>query len=755
MVAVLAVAAWARLARFRDAFPSGEAVPLDGDCAYHLHRTLEALAHFPRVPTFDPLMNWPRGGHAPWADGFDVLGAAFAWAAGGTRSEAVAVAAAMLWPVVLGLVVVWATMDLARALVPPGEWAVPLAAGLVVAVVPQAVVSAAFGRNDHHVLEALSALLLAGWAVRRFPGGGEEGQRGWGWEAWGAGASGTALWFFSGGALYVAIASVPLLAAALAARTPPRLVGSGAPGLLGGALLGALLSVPAAAGHGRLFSFMFPSLLQPVLVGLSGVAVGVVVGAGHRFGRLHRGRRLLGSVAVVLAVAGLAAAVPSLRGQVGAGLRDWLFHRDPWLAGIQEFQPLWAATAPGGGGLRSADFLFGSTGLLSAAALAVAVWAAWRVGAGRALAFGWTAAVLFGLTLLQIRFGRVAAPFGAVAIALALGAAARLGGRVLPWPRAAAALPLLAAVALILGDPRLRHFLAVRGPAPLPAVPHAALAMRLAGPAVPGHGDGVLVPWDLAHTVGVLSGRPVVANGFGSYLDRDSFEAVASAIAGDERLLVETMDRYDLGFLLAGVEISLRYQAQPPGVPLFAGDPLVLNPAFMVEAPLAALIVAGSGLPGPGVRHLRHLMPVFASPGIHRLASFPLPLAWTYERVAGAELAGRAAPGTRVVAEIPLVEWGRPHRYRAWTDAVADGTWRMRVALPSGFWRPTLHSGPAWTVDVGEAGSVQMQVPEAAVREGRRIEVPAPRAPRGTAAPAPRTTSPTAPRGAATAVAVP
>jgi hypothetical protein len=104
---------------------------------------------------------------------------------------------------------------------------------------------------------------------------------------------------------------------------------------------------------------------------------------------------------------------------------------------------------------------------------------------------------------------------------------------------------------------------------------------------------------------------------------------------------------------------------------------------------------------------------------------FPLPVVWTYERVAGAVLHGRAGPGTQVVAEIQLVEWGRPHRYRAWADAGADGTWRIRVALPSGFYRPTLRSGPAWTVDLGDR-KVDVEVPEEAVRAGREIAVPSP-----------------------------
>ena len=727
LAAVLALAAWARLTGFRAAFPGGVAMGIDGDCDYHVRRILAALHG--SIPTFDPLMNWPAGGHAPWADGFDLLGAAFAWLVGGGRSADVAMVALLAWPVVVGILTVWATVDLTRALVPRGDEATPLAAGLVAAVIPQFVAISTYGRVDHHIAEALSMVLLAVWAVRRFSrrGGDAEGEApGARWEVAGALAVAASLWLFSGGVLYVGIAAVPLGLAVVAARRIPRLVGSGAPAMRGGAAVGALLTVPAIRGHGRLFSFMFPSLLQPTLVVLAGVAVGAAALAGRKLGERHRARRLAAALGALGATAALAwLLLPALRSEVTSAVRGWLLAQDPWLADVMEFQPLLSPRGPGGGGLRSVRYHFGAAGLLGAAAFPIALAVGARAAAiARAAVYAWVSVALAGLTLLQLRFGRVVAPFIAVAIALALLAGARLLGRFLPWPRLLGAAPLLAAATVVLASPTLRRQLAVFDPPDLDGLRHAATDLRIDRPPRPGARDGVLVPWDYGHTLSTLSGRPVVANGFGSYLDAASFADVKAAFLGDEARLVATMDRYDLGWLVAGGSI-LASQPQPQGVPPAIGNPGVLNPEYMLRMPLSQLLIAGSGLPAPGLPHLERLMPVFASRSVAGQLGFPLPVVWTYERVAGAVLRGRAAPGTPVVAEIQLVEWGRPHRYRAWADAGADGTWRIRVALPSRFHRPTLRSGPAWTVDLGER-KVDVEVPEEAVRAGREIAVPSP-----------------------------
>ncbi len=99
-------------------------------------------------------------------------------------------------------------------------------------------------------------------------------------------------------------------------------------------------------------------------------------------------------------------------------------------------------------------------------------------------------------------------------------------------------------------------------------------------------------------------------------------------------------------------------------------------------------------------------------------------MVWTYELVAGATLSGRADPGTVIVGELQFTERGREHRYRAWTTSGPQGTWRMRVAVPSGWSTHTIRTGPAWRITRGTAEAVEVVVPEAAVRLGQEIAFP-------------------------------
>ena len=718
---VLSLAAWARLARFTEAFAGGERIALDGDSHHHVRRIEAVLRGSP--PTFEPLMNWPRGGIAPWADGFDFLGGGFALLAG-WGSHPRTHLAVFLWPVVLGLLAVWATIDLARRLVPRQDLATPLAAGLIAAFIPHFVEISSIGRVDHHVAEALTMVLLLSWAMRRFPVDGE-GRAAAGWEAGGAAAVWLALWVFTGGVLYVALAAIPLGIAALGTRSGRRLVGSGAPALLAGGALGALSSIPALRVHGRFLSFAFPSLLQPALAGLTGLVLGTVVLAGQVPSAQSFSRRLviqLGAVAVVLGA--VLAAVPGLGREVWRAVEGWMLHRDPWIASIGEFQPLLRHAGEGGTGLRHVQALLGPVGVLGAVSVPFAVLVAWRHSPARAASYAMATVALSAMALLQLRFTRLAAPMLAIAMAIALRGLASRVERLPQVSRLASWVPLAGAAALVLASPSLRGQLEVAGPREVSPLHQAALALRLDGPPVPGRKDGVLVPWDQGHAVLQLSGRPVVANGFGSYLDPDSFHEVQEAFLGDEERLVATLERHDLGFVIGGGNVLASHQASPAGESPVVGDPPVLNPRFMRRTPLSQLIIAGSGMPGAGLPHLERLMPIHASKVTAGGLSFPLPVVWAYALVPGARIGGRAGPGDLVLGEIGLEEWGREHRYRAWTRADPDGRWQLRVAVPTSLTTPTLRTGPVWRITQGTAGAVEVVVPEEAVRSGRAIALP-------------------------------
>jgi hypothetical protein len=149
----------------------------------------------------------------------------------------------------------------------------------------------------------------------------------------------------------------------------------------------------------------------------------------------------------------------------------------------------------------------------------------------------------------------------------------------------------------------------------------------------------------------------------------------------------------------------------------------VLDLAWMASRPLSTLLVAGSGFPSTGIPHLDRLMPRYASAEVVGGLAFALPVAWTFERVEGAVLRGRAAPGARVVVEIPFRERGRPHTWRGWGDASADGSYALRVPVPTGRAWPTLVTGAAALLRVPGRPDVTLAIPEAAVRSGETLEV--------------------------------
>jgi asparagine N-glycosylation enzyme membrane subunit Stt3 len=717
---ILSLTAWTRVARFAEPLAGGELIALDGDSHYHVRRIEAALQG--SIPTFDPLMNWPQGGIAHWADGFDVLGAVFALLAGWGRSHPRTDLAVFLWPVVLGILAVWATIDVSRRLVPRDDLATPLAAGLIAAFIPHLVDMSSLGRVDHHDAEALTMLLLLSWALRRFPVEGE-GPTAIGWEAGGAAAVSLALWVFSGGEFYVALAAIPLGIAALGAGAHGRLVGSGAPALLAGAILGALCSVPAMRVHGRLLSFVFPSLLQPALVGTAGLALGAAVLAGRMSAARPPSRRLAAQLGAITALSvAMLAAVPGLGMEVWRAVEGWMLHRDPWIASIGEFQPLLRYGGEGETGLRHVHALLGPVGILGAVSVPFAVLAAWQHSPARAASYGMATLALSAMALLQLRFTRLAAPVLAIAVALALRGLATWTVRRTAWLAAWA--PLIGAAVLVLASPSLRAQLVVAGPRDVSPLHQAALALRLDRAPVPGKRDGVLVPWDLGHAIVQLSGRPVVANGFGSYLDPHTFREVQEAFLGDEKRLVSTMEGHDLGFVIGGGHVLASHQGEPVGESPVEGDPPVLNPRFMRKTPLSQLLIAGSGMPGAGLPHLERLLPVDASKVTAGGLSFPLPVVWTYQLVPGARIAGRAGPGDLVIGELGLEEWGRKHRYRAWTRAGPDGQWQLRVAVPSGWSAHTIRTAPAWRITQGDGRAVDVEVSEAAVRGGSTIALP-------------------------------
>lgn len=702
---VLALATWARLAIFPKVLLGGGVSPANGDSEYHLRRLLLAFESFPRLSVFDPLLGWPAGHAHPWAPGFDWVGAALLHLTFLREPGSLALAAAC-FPVLLGVVSVWLVMEVTSRLLPAGAHRLtPLAAGTLAALVPQFVAASRLARTDHHVWEALSVLLLLRWAL----GGLEAPRVAWRFEALGLVAVLVTLSGFVGGPLYLALITPLLLIRPVLDQERTSLWGSGAGALAAGGGLAALINLGPISEHGRALSFGYPSLLQPALaIGAGGVVVlGVMTRrvAASALGRLG----VLISGALALVAVGLGA--PGLGPQVRGGLVDWLWKKDPWLSGISEFQPLFSLGRPP---LDTVLFYLGVAGLVSVPLLLAAL-ALQRERRRALLAFTLVFTALLGLTVLQMRFGRVLAPLLGVACAVGLASLAlRLGPRGL-------LLPLAVTVAVCAADPEVRKELVLadaRAPSPIEAI---ADGLVLSGPAQPGRREGVLAHWELGNTLISRSRRPVIASGFGSYLDAEGFAASARAFASDERGLLEVMSQRDLGLVVTGAATLLKDGAGPR---LVQATPrgLRLDPAGLARRPVAVLLAGGSGVAGV-VGHAEHLMPTQASEEQVSTTEGPLPLLWSYERVAGASVSAACTPGAPLIAELDGAVGLRPFRWTAWAPCQAGGRAELILCVPSGVERPGFATAPAWRVLTAD-GPLLIAIDETAIRVGGPLTSP-------------------------------
>lgn len=721
--AVLVATIAPRLTTLKLVFAQGELMQWDGDSAYHLKRILHALERFPHLPRFDPAMNWPAGAACPWPDGFDLLAAAWGLVMGLGDVQRATVAVLLFTPM-LALVAIWAAMDLARLVVPegPAKESAVAAAGLLTSVAPGVIYQSQVGFLDHHIAELIAALLLSGWALRRLDGAAPRGDRGVAWEVGGSLATIFAVWTFAGGVLYLALACAIVLVAVLREERP-RIVGSGAPGIAAAAIVAAALTVPALRAHGRMLSYQFPSLLQPLLVAAAaaGLSLGVVA---TRIARrpLARAGALAGLVLSLAAVA--AVAFPAAVREIGAGLAGWLLRRDPWIATIDEFQPL---SGKEGRPILALWQNFGAIGFVAPLVLVAGGWVVVRAARARGVAFVALTAGFVLFTLNQIRFGRIGVPLLMISAAAGFAAFAQRR-RLSSIPLAVRTFPIVAAAVLVLSDPILRPLIS-RPLVPLP--PHASAALDLRDQAGRDRSAGVLTPWDLGHVVHVLSRLPTPTNGFGAYLDPAVFSESEEVFRREQAELDGFLDRHRLRFVLAGAMTAplLKVNGHSPFVLATDARGAVLDLEYMRSFGLSPLILGGSAIPGSGVRHLERLMPTFASRHTPPGLAFALPAMWTYEHVAGARLVGTTAPGARVLASIDLRENGRPHVWRAFADAGGDGRFELVLPVPTGLARPTLSTGSRYVLRVGDGPASEVEVPEAAVRAGGVVRAGTVRAP--------------------------
>lgn len=713
-----ALALWIRATWRAVVFVGGETVPLDGDCFYHLRRSLQTLEGFPRVPPRDPWLDWPQGASPPWGPGFDQLLALPAYLLG-LRADLPAAARVIAWvPAALGALVALAAMGLARALEPDPERrdVAALVAGLLTAAMPAAARASLVGRTDHHVAEALCVALVAWWAASA-PDGDAGARPRVRFELVGAALAFASVHVFTGSVMTLGLATAALTARALWAPRP-SLVGSGAGAMLGAAALlatldGGWIRVQRSAFHHLQLSWLHVALLLAAGAALSAASL-----AGARAKSPARRAALAAGVTLPLAGA-VALLAPTLRRELAAGVVDWLATSDPWMRTVDESRPLLSQ------GIRRAWDLYGALTVAAPALFVVALRRASRGPLRAAATLAVMGGGLIALTLLQSRFGRALPPLMAAWIALGLNElAARVG------PRGGLAAASLAALWLA-ADPEPRELLApVRGGWTL-ATTDAARFLRGAAPRVtPGAGAGVLAHWSMGHEVLYMARRPVLVAGFGPYTGARTWAEIESVWPGSEAHAVAVMRAHDAGFLTAPSQALMLLGGARRMSPVKRGarGALVLDSAYLRAYPLAATLLGGGGSAALGVRHLEHLRPRFASrdriPGI----ASAVPGVWVYERVAGATVRGEARDGATVTLRLAMQARDARRVFEAWTVA-RGGRWAVTVPLPCGEGGAGgVATGPRYEVRVDGARAGSAVVREADVRGGAEVPVRAERA---------------------------
>jgi hypothetical protein len=697
----------------------------DTDCYYHLRRALLCLTRFPWVSVVDPWLSWPDGAKPTWGPGFDVLLALPAWLVG-AREGLAASRALTAVPVLLGLVVVAATARLARSLEPDPARRDPvtLAAAVLAAAMPQAILLSELGATDHHVVEALAPALLLPWALRPPR---DNPRSALAWEARGALLLTALAWLFPG-----TVMTHGLVAAGMALRAlvlPPQRRTPGALAFLAAAILLGALAAPWTALHGDTFHHLQLSLLQPLLLALGGAFL-ALLGLGPSLASTAPARaltRLLGAVAgLSLIVGALALALPAVRREVVAGVMDWLFTRDPWMATIAECLPPFPRGRPWADSLGTVWRTQGFAGPLLPVFGVLCLLRVARRGEGpRAATALPLATVLVGLVALaltQCRFFRGLS--GVVPAVTALGLAELASFLPLRSPATAGRVTLALCAGALALDPPTRATFSTRAGPSINGVLDAALHLRPQRPVARGRGDGVLAPWDLSFEMLTLGQRPVVVSGFGPYLNRPLLTEAEGILTRDEAALVDFLQRRDAGFVLAvGARVlTANGSVALPPTRRSADGRIVLNAAMLRARPLAALALGGSGNASAGVAHLGQLRPCFADRALLGGVHVPLPAVWVYERVAGATLHGDAPDGALVTADLAMQHHGLVRAWQGWTRATG-GRWSMRVPLATGMRAYGVHTGPRYTVRAGGLTLGAVAVSDDEVRRGRRVEV--------------------------------
>jgi asparagine N-glycosylation enzyme membrane subunit Stt3 len=708
-----------------EVFPGDGLVDLDvADAAYHARRALFSFVNFPAVLVWDSYIAHPDGAAVPMPPLYDWALAAVARAFGASVSGFERVAA-------------WASPTLAALSVLPvyavgrivAGHGLGLGAALVFAVLPTSVRTSGLGDADHHAAVALlgvTFLLLSLELVRREAHAG----RGLGLTLAMMLVRTALLLSWSGSLLYLVLGESTLLLLALLEGRRAMLWAQAA-GALGAALLvvpwlWATGSVPGDAFSTTNLSWFHVAFLAGVSFVCAGLELlaRLVPGAG-----LAR-RVVLAAGVSMLAGGALLLAFPQLREALAPALA-FLSKGDSWGLRNLEQQPIFfghpaTGESPFAVAQRHYGLLAGAIPLVPLALLAGA-----RDPARRPIAvcLACWSLVLGVLAVAQVRFGSDFAPVGSVGFAVLLGAAGRVLARIVPRASVAVAATLLGAALLWPGvaatcRPKLSRTIDwAGGSAPgegarrltsSQSLAHFARAIRAATPETSGYFDalrrpeyGILCQPSQGHALHYFARRATSSNNFGPYLDLEKYRAVrrfyrtgaeSEAVAIAERLGA----RYVMSFAREGAQAAFFADRLHRWDGVGPGEERVERMRLILEGP-------AGGLPRRSA---------YPSGEVTR-GTIPYKL---FEVVEGAVFEARAAPGTEMLAQLPIVtSLGRRFRYRASARADGEGRVRLRVPYATESTQPTRSVG-SYRVRLGDA-ALSVSVTEADVREGAVIAV--------------------------------
>ena len=458
------------------------------DDLYHFKRMAFTAAHFPDVLEFD-VDRGQRGEFCPWPPLYDFAGGTVARLCGASDPGGVLRVVVWIPPLVSALFI----GAIAALLALRAGWPAGVAIAIALAASPFLIAESSIGDIDHHYLESVLAVGIAGAMCAAMVAPKRPV------------AAGFALGVTMTAALFVQSALVIACGLAFFALL---LFTDGRAAVIGFSISGlAVVTYRITRAPGFPDSPWFLGWSHAAL--LTGAAVAAAVWI------LWRNR----SVAIVMGAAATFAAPPVMRSVLN-GLH--FFGGDPWLATIVEFQPIWRYPA-----WRWPVVVLAVGGVLASLLLLDAVRQR-NALRGSIAAF---AIVYLLLTLTSLRFWSVSIPMLALAGAL-------YGAR---RPIALGALAL----------PAVIHLAMWSGAEP-PISSRDLPWLRAANFVRSQTGTGrVLVEWSYGHAFDVIGQRGVIVDGFGTMSDETVFRRAQNAfLTQDEDALMRYCRASDVRFVV-------------------------------------------------------------------------------------------------------------------------------------------------------------------------------------------------------------